>query len=58
MCSLALSNSSVGQQLALTSDPHEKLPESKRRALNLKFPPLTRTRRTVLTLDVSFVLEG
>ena len=41
----------------LTSEPHEKLPESRRRALNLKLPPLTRTRLTVTLLD-SFVMAG
>lgn len=44
-------------QPSLTSEPHEKLPESRRRALNLKLPPLTRTRLTVTLLD-SFVMAG
>ena len=42
---------------AHTSEPQEKLPVSRRSALNLKFPPRQRTRRTV-TLDDSFVLAG
>lgn len=44
-------------QQYLTSEPHEKLPLSKRRALNLKFPPRTLTRLTV-TLEDSLVFAG
>ena len=40
-----------------TSEPHEKLPESSLSALNLKLPPLTRTRRTV-TFEDNLVLPG
>ena len=40
-----------------TSEPHEKLPVSSLSALNLKLPPLTRTRRTV-TLEDNLVLPG
>lgn len=40
-----------------TSEPQEKLPESSLRALNLKLPPLTRTRRTV-TFEDNLVLPG
>ena len=47
----------AGQGGAHTSEPQEKLPVSRRSALNLKFPPRQRTRRTV-TLDDSFVLAG
>ena len=40
-----------------TSEPQEKLPESRRRARNLEFPPLTRTRLTV-TFEDSLVMAG
>jgi hypothetical protein len=44
-------------RVTLTSEPHEKLPASRRSARNLKAPPRTRTRRTV-TLDDSLVMAG
>ena len=45
------------QQRRITSEPQEKLPESSLNALNLKLPPLTRTRLTV-TFEDSLVLPG
>lgn len=44
-------------QRVVTSEPQEKLPESNLSALNLKLPPLTRTRLTV-TLEDNLVLPG
>jgi len=45
------------QQGGITSEPQEKLPESSLNALNLKLPPLTRTRLTV-TFEDNLVLPG
>lgn len=42
---------------ARTSEPHEKLPWSRRSARNLELPPRTRTRRTH-TLEDSLVMAG
>ena len=42
---------------ATASEPHAKLPWSRRSARNLKLPPRTRTRRTV-TAEESLVLAG
>ena len=41
-----------------TSDPQEKLPESSRKALNLRLPPRTRTGRVVTLVVDSLVLAG
>ena len=48
---------SAEQGRRLTSEPQEKLPWSRRRALNLVLPPRVRTVRTV-TLVLSLVLAG